>query len=157
MAGDPLLAIGMAGDSKAGDRLQAFNATARMVAWADRVGVSMAHELKEKAPIDKRGRAGAGRLRNSIGYQRTTRLGGVQLSFHSSDPAARYVTEGTAPHAFGPNHALVLHFPDAGGEMIFRSVVHHPGVRNPNNFPQKALEKLLPEITASFVALFERI
>jgi hypothetical protein len=155
MASESMLSIGMGGDSGAGTRLKAFNATVRMVAWADRIGVGMEHELKSRAPVDARGRAGAGRLRESIGYQRTTRLGGVQLSFHSTDPAARYVIEGTRPHTYGGN-GLVLHWIGAHGEA-FRHQVSHPGIKHPNNFPQKALDHMLPELAASFAALFERI
>lgn len=158
MAGTPFLAFGLAGDSGAASRMEAFNATLRMVGWADKTGLLMEHELKAQAPTDKRGRAGAGRLKNSIHYQRRTSIGKIVLTFHSDDPAARWVIDGTRPHPITPNGTghLALHFPDASGEMIFRNHVQHRG-SHANPFHEKALERMLPVINSSFAALFERI
>lgn len=154
---NPLLAIGMGGDSGAATRMEAFNATVRMVSWADKVGLAMEHELKTQAPVDKRGRQGSGRLRQSINYQRRTSIGGIVLTFHSNDPAAKYVIEGTRPHRITPSgDNLALHFPDASGEMIFRNSTNHRGA-HANPFHQKAMERMLPMISSSFAALFERI
>jgi hypothetical protein len=117
----------------------------------------MEHELKAQAPVDKRGRQGSGRLQNSISYQRRTSIGKIVLTFHSTDPAARWVIDGTRPHTITPTESrLVLHFPDASGEMIFRPYSNHKGA-HANPFHEKALERMLPMINASFAALFERI
>jgi len=153
---NPLLSFGMGGDSGAASRMERFNATLRMVSWADKVGLAMEHELKSQAPVDKRGRQGSGRLQGSINYQRRTSVGGVVLTFHSTDPAAKYVIEGTRPHAITPTNGLALHFPDASGTMIFRNHTFHKGA-HANPFHQKAMEKMLPMISSSFAALFERI
>lgn len=154
---NPLLSFGMAGDSGAVTRLEAFNATVRMVAWADKIGIAVLHELKSQAPVDKRGRQGSGRLRDSISYQRRTTIGNIKLTFHSDDPAAKYVINGTRGHPIGPSGShITVQFPDAGGELIYRSVTSHPGA-HANPFHQKAVDRMLPMISASFVELFERI
>ncbi len=151
---DPLLSIGMSGDSGAESRLKAFDATARMVSWADSSGPKLAAEIRREAPVSPN--AGGGRLRDSIRYQRSTSIGGVTLKFHTNVPYAPYVVEGTIPHAIDARIALTLHFVGGDGAEHFPKHVWHPGTKA-NEFPQRALLKMLPEITSSFAEVFEEI
>lgn len=152
---DPLLSFGMAGDSGAATRLQAFDASIKMVAWADRVGPLIKREMQNQAPVAKDGQADAGRLKQSIAYDRKTRLGGVTLTFHTDVPYAPYVVEGTPRHDIDAKNARFLHFIARDGNEVFTKHVNHPGT-HPDPFPQRAVDRLLPEITATFVAMFDK-
>lgn len=133
--------------------LARFEWTARAVAWADRVGPRLAQQLRTEAPVGKG--PGAGRLRDSITYQRRTSVGSVKLEYHSDVPYVWYVIDGTAPHEIRPVAALALHWSDAGGEHFAKRVMH-PGTR-PNRFHERALKKQLPVIAETFFAAFRKI
>lgn len=154
---DPLLSMTMVGDSEAKNRLAGFTAQVKMVAWADRVGPKILDALKEEAPEGKG--PGAGRLKNSIKFERSSSLGisGVTLKFHTDVPYAASVIDGALPHTISATSARFLQFPDKDGTMIYRTSVNHPGIKNPNRFNDRALERMLPEIASSFGAIFEGI
>jgi hypothetical protein len=71
---------------------------------------------------------------------------GVSISFTNSAPYVEYVLEGTAPHAITPVNGQFLVFP-MGGEWIFARGVQHPETPA-NPFVERAVDELLPEITA---------
>jgi len=152
--GDPLLAVGMAGDSKARTFLERFEAFAKLAGWADRWGPPILAQLRKEAPVQGAHKpVTGGALRDSIRYERQTAFSGVRLAFHTNLPYARYVVEGTPPHPIDPVRARVLAWEDYGGWQ-FRMHVNHPGAQ-PNPFPQRVADRMLPEITASLAELFK--
>jgi hypothetical protein len=149
---EPLLYASMAGEADARSELLRFIATERLVAWADAIGPKINKALKDEAPVGEG--PGAGVLKESIQYQRTTISGMVTLRFHTNVPYARYVVEGTGQHPISARNAQTLHFTGRDGVEYFRHSVNHPG-NKPNPFNQRAYERMLPEIAASFRAVFE--
>ena len=144
---DPLLAIGMAGDSS---RLDGFDATAAMTEWAKTWARLVTSELAAEAPVGQGD--GAGRLRDSIGAPEIKAGGGrVSMTWTSDAPYAGFVIEGTAPHPIYPKNVRALHWDD-----VFALHVNHPGTAA-NPFPQRAIDHLLPEMTSSLADLFEEI
>lgn len=115
--------------------LERFNWMKSAVAWADEVGPLVRTALKAQAPVGEG--ANAGRLRNSIRYERRTRSTLVQLRFGSGVPYAKYVVRGTKAHPIYPVAARALRFMGSGG-VVFAKGVKHPGTR-PNDFPRRAL------------------
>jgi HK97 gp10 family phage protein len=129
------------------DPLRRFEWTRLAVRWADEVGPLTRTALKAKAPVGKG--QGAGRLRDSIRYQRRTLGGAVVLEFTANTPYAKYVLSGTSAHEIRPKAARVLHWVDASGNDRFAAAVRHPGTK-PNRFPEKAVLPLLPLIQRRF-------
>lgn len=151
---EPLLYASMAGEAEARSDLDRFMATERIVAWADVVGPKIAKALKDEAPVGEDPNSGT--LKNSIQYQRSTSFGRVELRFHTNVPYARYVVEGAGQHPIAARNAQSLHYTGRDGVEYFRRSVNHPGSK-PNAFNERAYKKMLPEIAASFKAIFERI
>lgn len=151
---EPLLYASMAGESEARSDLDRFMATERIVAWADVIGPKIAKALKDEAPVGEGDHSGA--LKDSIQYQRSTTFGRVELRFHTNVPYARYVVEGTGQHPITARNAQTLHYTGRDGVEYFRRSVSHPGTAA-NAFNERAYRKMLPEIAASFRAIFERI
>lgn len=144
---DPLLAIGMAGDSS---RLKDFDALAAMAEWAKRWSRVVTGEVAGEAPVGQGEDAGA--LRDSIHDPAIESGGGrVSMTWSSDVPYAPFVIEGTAPHPIYPKNVRALHWDD-----VFALHVQHPGTK-PDPFPQHAIDRLLPEMTTSLAALFEEI
>lgn len=144
---DPLLAIGMAGDSS---KLDGFDATAAMAEWAKAWARLVTAELASEAPVGNGD--GAGRLRDSIGEPAIeTGAGRVSMTWTSDVPYAGFVLEGTSPHPIYPKNVRALHWDD-----VFAMHVNHPGTK-PNPFPRLAIDHLLPELTSSLAAIFEEI
>jgi len=133
--------INMGVEYSGGQGLAKFKALAVLTKWADLVGPEMREALKDKAPVGQG--AGAGRLRDSIRYERETFGGGLTMRWTANVPYARYVIDGTAPHEIRPVAARALHW--GGKPGVFAKVVHHPGTQ-PNDFPEKALAPLEPII-----------
>jgi hypothetical protein len=147
MPGDPLLAIGMSGDSS---KLEEFDSTAVMAEWARIWSRLVTAELVHEAPVGQGDDAGA--LRDSIGEPAIdTGAGRVSMTWTSDVPYAGFVVEGTQPHPIYPVNVRALHW-----DSIFAAHVNHPGTK-PNPFPERAIDRLLPEMTSSLGELFKEI
>ena len=71
-------------------------------------------------------------------------------------PYAIHVIKGTAPHEIRPVNASCLAFKVAGGDMVFRKVVRHPGTK-PNPFLERAVEKARDQVESLFAELFTEL
>lgn len=144
---DPLLAIGMSGDSS---KLEGFDSMAAMAEWAKTWARLVTTELAGEAPIGEGDSSGA--LRDSIGPPAIEAgAGRVSMTWTSDVPYAGFVIEGTSPHPIYPKNVRALHWDD-----VFALHVNHPGTQ-PNPFPQRAIDHLLPEMTSSLADLFKEI
>lgn len=139
--------------SKPPSNLAKFNLKAALAAWADEVGPVVREALKDAAPVGVG--AGAGRLRDSIRYERQAAVTGITLLFTANTPYAKYVIDGTAPHEIRPKAARMLHWTGDGGESHFGRVVHHPGTQ-PNNFAERAIKPLETAIRAQLVSIIQK-
>jgi hypothetical protein len=147
VASDPLLGIGMSGDSS---KLSGLDVTAAMAEWAKTWSVMVTVELVGEAPVGKD--ENAGRLRDSIGLPDIESGGGkVSMTWTSDVPYAGFVIEGTQPHPIYPVNVRALHWDD-----VFAAHVNHPGTK-PDPFPQRAIDRLLPELTTSLAAIFKEL
>jgi hypothetical protein len=124
---------------------------ATTVVWADTEGPLIARELMAEAPVGKD--PAAGRLRDSIRYQRESAFGVVDLQFHTNVPYAPFVIHGTGPHEIFPVVAQALHWHEEGRDF-FAAHVHSPGT-SPNDFPQRVLDRMSAEIVASYLSALE--
>lgn len=115
--------------------------------WADVVGPVVKAVIKEQAPVSPQG-PNAGRLRDSITYEKKTGAASVTMTYATGVPYARYVVDGTVPHLIEPRAAKALHWVDRSGDHFAR-LVHHPGTR-PNPFARRAMEMMLPFIQRTF-------
>lgn len=132
------------------DPLRRFQWTRAAVAWADEAGITGRTALKAKAPVGKG--PNAGRLRDSIRYQRTTAVGrGITVSFTAHTPYAGFVIGGTRPHRIEARAAKALHWVGPHGD-VFRRSVWHPGTR-PNPFPRKAMLPLMPHLQRRYAEI----
>lgn len=147
MPDDPFLAIGMSGDSSA---LEDFDATAAMTEWARVWARVVTAELAREAPVGQGENAGA--LRDSIGEPAIeSGAGRVSMTWTSAVPYAPFVIEGTSPHPIYPVNVRALHWDD-----VFAAHVNHPGTK-PNPFPERVIDRLLPEMSSSLADLFKEI
>jgi len=82
-----------------------------------------------------------GRLRNSIGDYY---LGGNRYAIRTKVPYARYVYFGTAPHEIVPRRpgGYLRFFWEKAGAVVYRKRVWHPGITKPNNFLERAVDKV---------------
>lgn len=128
--------------------LARFSWTRAVVQWADESGPLVRTALKNAAPVGKGLRAG--RMRDSIRYERRTGNGAVTLRFDAHVPYAGYVLHGTRPHLITAKAARALHWSDSGGDHFARSV-RHPGTR-PNPFPRHVIPVLAPLLEERFRA-----
>jgi hypothetical protein len=144
---DPFLAIGMAGEAS---KLNEFDATVAMAEWAKTWARLVTSELRDEAPVGQDD--DAGRLRDSIGPpELELSPGRVAMTWSTDVEYAPFVIEGTQPHPIYPKNARALHWDD-----VFALHVNHPGTQA-NPFPQRAIDRLLPEMTSSLAALFKEI
>jgi HK97 gp10 family phage protein len=126
------------------------------VKWADEVGPAVRTALKANAPVGQGPRAG--RLRDSIRYQRTTTGASVSITFNAYTPYARYVIEGTRPHAIYPVAARYLHFKGRSGGDVFvgprgsSAHVNHPGTKA-NPFNRRAMQEMRPYLQATYTRI----
>lgn len=120
--------------------------------WRGRIAPLVLTALRDEAPVYKyddpelsRGQK-PGDLKNSIKLDSVGgSIGeGVEMTFISDVKYATYVVTGTRGHEITPTRALMLHWV-RGGQPHFRDHVDHPGTKA-NNFPQRAIEKVQPEI-----------
>jgi hypothetical protein len=72
---------------------------------------------------------------------RRTGTGDFQGVIKVDHPAAIYVLNGTRPHRIVPRTKKALRF-TVGGQVVFATVVHHPGNKQ-NNFLKEALRAAL--------------
>lgn len=148
MAEDPLLSIGIPGDSAG--RLAALEVDAVLQRWAAVWGPRVTEAVRGGAPVGEG--ENAGRLRDSIHDPAIeTGAGSLTLTWTTDVDYAPYVIEGTAPHPIYPRNARALHFDD-----VFALHVNHPGTK-PEPFPERAIDRLLPEMTVSLAAFFEEM
>lgn len=136
--------------------LRRFSWTRAAVSWADEAGPLVRTALKAKAPVGKAqpgGRNRPGRLRDSVRYQRTTAVGGVQVFFLANVPYTPYVIGGTRPHPIAAKAARSLHWVGPQGDMFARSV-HHPGTKA-NPFNERAVFPLTEVLRDMFKAAIE--
>ncbi len=130
--------------------LRRFRWTAAAARWADEVGPVVRAGLKATAPVGKGQRAG--RLRDSIRYQRATQVGrSVRAEFTANTPYARYVVSGTRPHRITAKAARALRF-EQGGAVRFARSVWHPGTK-PNDFAAFTMRNMLPMVQARYTAI----
>lgn len=139
--------------ASAGSPLARFSWTRAAVGWADDVGPLVRDALKEKAPVGKGPRAG--RLRDSIRYERATSMGQgtVTAVFTANVPYIGYVLDGTRPHLISAKAARALHWQGTDGDMFARHV-NHPGTKA-NPFNERAVFPLTGVLRERFRAAIE--
>lgn len=100
----------------------AASAAARAYPFMDRLGQRVKANARERANVR------TGRMRDSIDYRVTATGATVTTTVFANTPYARFVHEGTRPHAIYPKHArcLVFFWPKVG-RTVFRKRVWHPG------------------------------
>lgn len=89
-----------------------------------------------------------GRLAQSISKE----ISDGEATISALAPHAKFVVFGTAPHEIKPINARKLVF-NAGGKLIFASLVHHPGSK-PNPFMQNAVEDARSKAEEIFAKLW---
>lgn len=112
-------------------------AAALVVPAMDRLGARIIDNARGKVNV----RSGA--LRSSLRY-RVRRVGSrVRLRVSANTPYARFVHDGTRPHAIYPRRAKALRFywPRVG-RVVYRKRVWHPGYRG-NPFLRDAVAEEL--------------
>lgn len=115
-------------------------------------------ELRRETPVAPKVIKGVepGHLRDSITSGITAGAGSVALRYSTDADYAGFVVDGTGPHEITPRNATVLHWTDtATGEEVFRHRVWHPGTQ-PNPFPDRVADRMLPVIETAFGSVFER-
>jgi hypothetical protein len=144
---DSFFSAALEGDSS---KLAGLDVTAEMAAWAKKWSSVVTGELAGAAPVGQGENAGA--LRDSIGAPAIEAgAGRVSMTWTSDAPYAGFVIAGTSPHPIYPKNVKALHWDD-----VFALHVNHPGTQ-PDPFPQRAIDHLLPELTASLAAIFEEM
>lgn len=136
-------------------RLKWLEAT---VLAAETVRGPVLDELRREAPVAKKVIKGVepGYLRDSIKSDITAGAGVVALRYSTDADYAGWVVDGTGPHEIVPRSATVLHWTDTDtGEEVFRRRVWHPGTQ-PNDFPGRAADRMIPVIEMAFGSVFER-
>lgn len=129
-----------------GDNLRRFIWMRGAVTFMDRAGPELRSAIKREAPVGEG--PGAGRLRDSVRYSRSTRAILVRGEFRAHTPYTRYVVDGTRPHIIRPVAARALHWRDAGGDHFAR-LVRHPGTR-PNPFARRAADRMHAQLKEWF-------
>jgi len=115
-------------------------------------------ELQRNTPVAEKPIKGAepGNLRDNIRDEIRSGAGVVSLRYSSDADYAGYVVDGTAPHEIVPRNASVLHWVDTqSGEDVFRHRVWHPGTQ-PNDFPGRTADRVMPLVETAFASVFER-
>jgi hypothetical protein len=144
---DSFFSAALEGDSS---KLTGFDVTAEMAGWAKKWSSLVTAELAGEAPVGDGDSAGA--LRESITEPAVEAgAGRVSMTWTSDVPYAGFVIAGTSPHPIYPVNVRALHW-----DAVFAAHVNHPGTK-PDPFPQRAIDRLLPELTSSLAALFEEI
>lgn len=115
-------------------------------------------ELQRQAPVAEKPIKGVepGNLRDNIYSDLRSGAGMVSLRYLSDADYAGYVVDGTGPHEIVPRNASVLHWVDTqSGEDVFRHRVWHPGTQ-PNDFPGRTADHVMPLVETAFASVFER-
>lgn len=115
-------------------------------------------ELKKQTPVAKKVIKGVepGYLRDSIRSDVRAGAGSVSLTYSTDADYAGFIVDGTGPHEIVPRNATVLHWVDTDtGADVFRRRVWHPGTQ-PNDFPGRAADEMLPLVESVFGTVFER-
>lgn len=139
-------------------RLGRFDATARLVTFAELVQPRMTQAITDAAPRGKGPPSGPtpGRLATSTRSSHKVGPGVVTMEWHSDVPYAPYVLKATRPHDIAPVRAKALHWITPDGAHHFSQRTHHPGSK-PFDYPRVALRAQMPWIAATFHSVFERI
>ena len=133
--------------------LRRFQWTRAAVLWLDEVGPVVRAALKEAAPVGKGPRAG--RLRDSIRYQRFTQIGtSARGEFTANTPYATYVIKGTRAHRITAKAARTLRW-ESGGQTHFARSVMHPGTK-PNHFAENTMRAQEPYVRQRFAAVMRK-
>lgn len=128
--------------------------------WRNRIAPVVLEALRNEAPVYKYPDTGLSRgqrpgdLKKSLKMD-TIGLGAtnVSMTFISDVAYAKYVIEGTPDHDIKPGTGTILHWQRAGTHY-YRRWVHHPGTA-PNNFPDRAIQAVQPEIRTTLQATVE--
>jgi len=115
-------------------------------------------ELQRETPVAQKVIKGVepGNLRDTIKSDIRSGAGTVSLRYTSDADYAGFVVDGTGPHEIVPRSASVLHWVDTQtGEDVFRHRVWHPGTQ-PNDFPGRTADRVLPLVETAFASVFER-
>lgn len=123
--------FGISESREGGSPIEHFNAMARLVGWADRVGPLMREALQKEAPVR------SGRLRDSIRYRRRTSGDGLAVEWSANTPYADFVVHGTQAHTVHPVATHALHITDAHGDAAFAMFANIPEIPA-NDFPGRA-------------------
>lgn len=115
-------------------------------------------ELQRETPVAQKVIKGVepGYLRDNIHSEVFGGAGVVGLRYTTDAEYADFVIDGTGPHEITPRNANYLHWVDPGtGEDVFRSRVWHPGTQ-PNDYPGRTADHVLPLVESAFGTVFER-
>jgi hypothetical protein len=140
------------------DQLSSLNWLRQSTKAAELVRQPVKDELRRQTPVAPKTIKGyePGTLRDSITDELRAGSGVVRLRYTSDVEWADWVIDGTGPHEILPREARYLHWVDPGtGENIFRTRVWHPGTQ-PNDFPRRAADRMMPLVSSAFGAVFER-
>lgn len=91
---------------------------------------------------------------NRIRYRTFERGGAIGFTLSAPQPLTGWITGGTRPHTITTRQAQALRF-EAGGEVIYRRLVNHPGTR-PNPFIARTLNAMQGEMDAALSRISTR-
>lgn len=128
-----------------GDHRFHFNWQEAARVWGDEAAPLGQAMLRSHAPFK------TGQLRQDIRFRQETSPGMHLILFYATVPQARWVIDGTKPHAIVARNAKVLRWlgPGGLGGARFAKAVNHPGTK-PNPFPEKAIKPAQQAISAMF-------
>jgi hypothetical protein len=115
-------------------------------------------ELQRETPVAKKPIKGhePGFLRDSIRGEVVSGAGMVGVRYSTDVDYAGIVVDGSAPHEIVARNTRYLHWVDENtGEDVFRYRVWHPGTQ-PNDFPGRTADRVMPLVESAFGTVFER-
>jgi|ERR1035437_1505342 hypothetical protein len=71
------------------------------------------------------------------------KTGTIAVRFMAKGPLSGFITSGTRPHDIEPALGSCLVFEVSNGDIVFTTLVHHPGTR-PNPFYEKSVSRFKP-------------
>jgi hypothetical protein len=97
--------------------------------FAEDVGGRLVKDLSKASPRGKMHKAGTPRFAESWRKRVVLTAAGAQLVVDNTDPKAVLVLGPTRKHAIVARRAKVLRFETAGGSVVYRRRVMHPGTK----------------------------